>query len=225
MARKLVALIPARGGSRSIPLKNIKPFCGRPLIHWVLEAALKSQSISEVVVTTDSEEIARSCDDFNPKIKIFRRSQESATDEASTELVMLEFAKKRQDFDDLIVIQATSPWIKKDDIDAAYLSFQKTEADSLLTVTRQKFFLWREEKNGLAQPLNYTPQQRPRRQEWGGELVENGAFYITKRDKLLQSQCRLSGKIVVFEMELSYPIELDEQRDWEVLEKLMGRVL
>ena len=173
MTRKLVALIPARGGSRSIPLKNIKPFLGRPLIDWTLDAATNSRSVSEVVVATDSDEIARICGNFyerrdpsryraqdDPKIKIFRRSPESATDEASTEFVMMEFVKRWGDFDDLIVIQATSPWLKSSDIDKAYMHFQSTGADSLVSVSRQKFFIWRQKDDGTAQPLNYNPQQR-----------------------------------------------------------------
>ncbi len=219
---KIVALIPARGGSKKIPLKNIKEFCGYPLIYWVVKAACESSMISEVYVATDSDQIKNTVEKFDfDKLNLISRSEETATDTASTEMLMLEFTRSHQ-FDLLVLIQATSPLLNADDIDSGIRKLSAGGFDSLLSVVRQKRFIWHEQGK-TASPINYNPVLRPMRQQWDGYLVENGAFYITKRINLLESSCRVSGKIGLFEMcEDSY-FELDEPEDWTIMETLKNQ--
>jgi YrbI family 3-deoxy-D-manno-octulosonate 8-phosphate phosphatase len=218
---KIVALIPVRGGSKSIPRKNILPFAGRPLLHWTLDAACECESVEKVFVATEDAEIAAvAAAHGHPKVTVVSRSAVSATDDASTETVLLEFAQA-QTFEHLVLIQATSPLLRSEDLRAGLHSYLEGKADSMLSVVRQKRFIWQRDTTGLFHPLNYHPQHRPRRQHFGGLLVENGAFYITRREALLASRCRISGRILCHEMPEETYLELDEPADWEIAERLL----
>jgi N-acylneuraminate cytidylyltransferase len=216
-----VAYIPARGGSKSIPLKNIRPLAGRPLVYWALKAACECGALDRVFVSTDSKAIAAVVSGFGfPKVEVAGRSAESATDAASTEAGLLEFAKSHE-FEAIALIQATSPLLTAADLDRGFRLFARGDVDSVLSVVRQKRFVWRDSENGYAAPLNYDYLRRPRRQDFEGLLVENGAFYLTGREALLRSGCRISGNIKTVEMPPASYAELDEPEDWPVVESLL----
>jgi len=216
-----VAFIPVRGGSKSIPLKNIKELNGKPLVYWTIKAANDCENIDIIYVSTDSEKIKNVVESFNfSKVKVIGRSPESATDTASTEFVMLEFANNYE-FDNIVLIQATSPLLRTEDLDGGFKLYESS--DSVLSVVRQKRFIWENDEMNNAIPKNYDPFNRPRRQNFDGYLVENGAFYITSRDRLLVSKNRISGKIKAYEMcEESY-LEIDEPSDWIMIEQIMKK--
>jgi CMP-N-acetylneuraminic acid synthetase len=215
-----VAFIPLRGGSKSIPQKNIKLLAGKSLAFWVTEAALAAPSIDKVFVSTDSEEIREVMEQLNhEKLEVIDRSAETATDTASTELAMLEFAENHE-FEDIVLIQATSPFLQSEHLEAALEQYHSQQCDSLFAAVRQKQFIWKDTKQG-AEPLHYDPLHRPRRNEHKGVLVETGAFYITSRAKLVETQCRVSGKTCVYEMPAEFLHELDEPKDWEFAEQLL----
>jgi len=218
--RKAVAFIPARGGSKGIPGKNIKPLAGKPLIGYAIESALAVDSIDHVIISTDSkdiEDVVRNKYSKNNKCQIFHRDITTASDEASTESAMLDFVERTDiEFHDLILIQATSPLVESIHLREGYEKYLSEQLGGLVSVVRQKRFLW--DKKG---PLNYEPTNRPRRQDFDGHLVENGAFYITSREKLLQSKCRISEPYGVYEMPESSYFEIDELTDWAIVEKLI----
>jgi N-acylneuraminate cytidylyltransferase len=223
-----VAFIPVRGGSKSIPLKNIKPICGKPLVYWTLKAACGCRYIDQVYVATDSDKIRETVEGFKigdeaelfSKAVVIDRSPESAADTASTEFAMLEFARNYE-FDNIALIQATSPLLTAEDLDGGFSVFHGRDTDSVLSVVRQKRFNWEIDKNGFASPTNYDVFHRPRRQEFDGYLVENGAFYITSRARLLETKNRLSGNIRAYEMDESTYVEIDEPGDWNIVEMQM----
>lgn len=216
-----VAFVPLRGGSKSIPLKNIKSINGRPLVYWVLDAAIGCSQIDKIVVSTDSDEIREVVSKFqSEKILLLDRSEEVSSDKAKSEEVMLEFACN-YDFKTIILVQATSPLLKTSDLIKGLEKFSQTGIDSVLSAVRQKRFIWSENHLQTYLPVNYNPLNRPIRQEFNGFLVENGAFYITSRKKLLESKCRISGNIEIVEMPDNTYIELDEPEDWVVVEQLM----
>jgi YrbI family 3-deoxy-D-manno-octulosonate 8-phosphate phosphatase len=220
---KTVALIPVRGGSKSIPGKNIKPLAGKPLLHWTLEAAAGCQEIDQVFVASDSEAIRQCARDFgSDKVVAIDRPAETATDTASTESVMLHFAEHNP-FENLVLIQATSPLTTAADLSSAFERWRATGADSLLSVTHEHRFLWQDQGDGTVTAKNYDPVHRPRRQDWKGELVENGAFYICTRQGLLRTKSRLHGKVAYWTMSSKTAVEIDTPEDWEVLEALMQR--
>jgi N-acylneuraminate cytidylyltransferase len=219
---KTVAFIPVRGGSKSIPLKNIKPINGRPLIYWTLDAAVDCNEIDAVIVSTDSQEIKNVVDKYgSPKVKVVSRSEAVSTDTASTESVMIEFARN-YDFENIVLIQATSPLLASGDITNGINKFSEDNIDSVLSVVRQKRFIW-EEKSDVVSAINYDPLNRPRRQDFDGYLVENGAFYVTTRDNLLSTECRISGNIGVVEMFEETYFEIDEPSDWVIVEGLLKK--
>lgn len=225
-----VAFIPVRGGSKSIPLKNIKMMAGHPLVYWTAKAACECKYIDRVYISTDSSEIRNAVDSFTQedtvfsKIELIDRSTESASDTASTEYVMLEFAEK-VDFDNIVLVQATSPLLCFEDLNRGFEEFQKPDADSVMSVVHQYRFNWQYEENGLIHPTNYDVFHRPRRQEFSGYLVENGAFYITSRNRLLSTKNRVSGNIRAVEMPEDTFFEIDEPSDWVMIENLLQRRL
>ncbi|MEO1053527.1 MAG: HAD family hydrolase [Bacteroidota bacterium] len=216
------AFIPARKGSKGIPGKNIKLFCGQPLIYWNLKAIEDCRSIDKVVVATDGDEIEGIVQSFGfSKTEIYIRSENSANDSAPTEQVMLEYLDKAQlsDEDKFVLVQATSPFTQANDFDAAIRKFETEGFDSILSCARMKRFVW--DDNG--QPINYNFKARPRRQDFNGLLMENGAFYINSVGNILSSKNRLSGKIGIYEMPEYTSLELDESSDWIIGEALMRK--
>jgi N-acylneuraminate cytidylyltransferase len=215
-----MAFIPVRGGSRSIPLKNIKIINGQPLLYWTTKAANDSANIDKVVIATDSDDIKRVALNFGlSKISVYNRRMENATDTASTESVMLEYigAEKPAVSDNLILIQATSPLLSTKMIDDMFAGWRKSGADSALSCVRTKRFYWNEDGT----PINYDFRARPRRQEFPGWLMENGACYINSVENVLRDKCRLSGRVYVHEMPGETAVEIDEPSDWIVVEKLL----
>lgn len=219
-----VALIPVRGGSKSIPLKNIREIAGKPLVYWTARAASECDEIDKVYIATDSDRIKEVVENLKlDKVSVIGRSEDSASDTATTESVMLEFAAEYE-FDVITLIQATSPLLTAVDLLGGFCEFYKPETDSVLSVVRQRRFQWEVCVDDFAKPVNYDVFCRPRRQEFQGFLVENGAFYITSKRALLESGNRLSGNIRAFEMDASTYLEIDEPGDWAIIEKqLMDR--
>jgi len=216
-----VAFIPLRGGSKRISFKNIKEIAGKPLAFWVIGAALNCPLIDKVFVSTDSLKIKKKISEINnDKLQIVERSKKTATDNASTESAMLEFAKKYPVFNYIILIQATSPLLENSHLTRGIKKYFSKKYDSLLSVARQKRFIWKE-KNSQVKPVNYNPFKRPFSQDFKGFLVENGAFYITKRENLIESCCRISGKIGAYEMPEETYHELDNYNDWQIIENLL----
>ena len=218
----VVAFIPVRGGSKSIPMKNIRPFCGKPLVFWTARAANEASCVDRVIIASDSRNILDIAETFGlAKLSTYERDPVNAQDSSSTESVMLEYihATKLNDDDVFILVQATSPLTTAQDIDGAFRVFDEGEYDSLLTCSRTKRFFWRQE--GI--PINYDYRTRPRRQDFAGTLMENGAFYISTVKAIRDSGCRLSGKIAVYEMPEYCGVEIDELFDWRLAEGLMLR--
>jgi len=218
---KLVAFIPARGGSKSIPLKNIKEINGHPLVYWAALAAENCSVIDHIYLATDSDKIAQTVKSFGfSKLSVIGRKAETATDRASTESAMLDFAENYE-FEDIVLIQATSPLLAASDLNRGIALYYSPNTDSVLSAVKQKRFNWNVDTNGYAMALNYDIFNRPRRQDFDGYYVENGAFYLTSRKRLLETGNRLSGKIRICEMKEETFYELDEMSDWIVTEQLM----
>lgn len=216
-----VALLPLRGGSRSIPGKNLRHIAGRPLYAWSLEAALASGCFDTIHVASDAAAIR---DDararFGSRIEVIDRAPQNATDTASSEAVMQELLS-RVDCDVLGLIQATSPLTRAEDFRAARARFERDGLDSLLTGVEIKRFFWSHD----GRPLNYDPVRRPRRQDFAGTVMENGAFYFTRRSLLMETGSRLGGRIGVHVMHEESAAELDEPSDWPLVEALLRRRL
>lgn len=217
---KTIAFIPARGRSKGIPNKNIKSFCGRPLIYWVISELSNAKLVDEVIIATDSIEIKRTVESFKlNKVKVYDRDHKNACDTSSTESVMLEYieAETLEDSVNFILVQATSPFTQKVHFEEAISKYEKGNNDSILSCSRIKRFFWSE--SGETQ--NYDYRNRPRRQDFTGQLVENGAIYINSVKNIRLNKNRLSGKIGIYEMPEYSAVEIDEIEDWDMAEKIM----
>ena len=220
-----IAFIPARGGSKSIPLKNIKEINGKPLIYWTSKAAEDAKCVDKIIIATENEKIKETVLNFGfKKLEVYDRDPENARDESSTESVMTEYIKKSDlnPEDNFFLIQATSPLLKSEYIDEMYEEYIKSGSDSIFSGVREKQFHWIETPQGV-NPINYDYRNRPRRQEFRGIIAENGACYINKVKNILRDNCRLSGKITVYEMPPQTRFEIDEESDWIIVEQLMLR--
>jgi len=217
-----IAFIPARGGSKSIPKKNIKLLCQKPLIFWVISSLQETPEVDEIVLATDSDEIEKTVSNFKfSKIRIFRRSEENAQDTSTTESVMLEYIKQSSLVNDdiFILAQATSPLTESRHFSEALYSYKINNYDSLLTCVKNLRFFW----NADGTSINYNYQKRPRRQEFEGQLMENGAFYINRIGNIKRSKNRLYGRIGIYLMPEYTSIEIDEPEDFLIAEKLMKK--
>lgn len=215
----VVAFIPARSGSKSIPEKNIKLFCGRPLIFWTLKA-LQYSNVDQIVVATDSEDIKRIVDSFAfSKVMVYDRDASNAQDTSSSESAMLEYINMStlSDDDVFMLVQATSPFTQKEHFNQGLETLNKH--DSVLSCIVAKRFFWRED--GVA--LNYDIDNRPRRQDFQGSLMENGAFYISRVSSIKKSKNRISGSIGLYAMPEYTYIEIDELEDWIIAESIMKK--
>jgi YrbI family 3-deoxy-D-manno-octulosonate 8-phosphate phosphatase len=214
-----VGVIPLRSGSKGIPGKNKKELVGRPLYSWALSEALES-ALDRIIVYSDDEEIleeVRLRYDAAGKAIAMRRPDHTASDGASTESALIELSRQIDyDFETLALIQATSPLTRASDIDRALAAVTSDGYDSSLTVVREKRFHWTDD----GQPLDYDPAARPRRQDFRGQLTENGAVYVTTREAFVRSGSRLSGRIATIEMDAESLVEIDEKTDWPLIEAL-----
>ncbi|MBT3611426.1 MAG: acylneuraminate cytidylyltransferase [Flavobacteriales bacterium] len=213
----VIAFIPARGGSKSIPGKNIKDFCGKPLIYWNLFALEKSELIDEVIVASDSEKIFKKVEEFNfSKVKLYKRSAENAQDHSTSEAIMLEYINyaKLAPTDTFMLVQATSPFTRTEDFNNGLKLMNKY--DTVFACAKIKRFIWN--KDGI--PLNYDHNNRPRRQDFDGTFMENGAFCISSVSDIIYHNNRISGNIGICEMEEYTFVEIDEVEDWIMAEQL-----
>ncbi|MDB2389514.1 acylneuraminate cytidylyltransferase [Flavobacteriaceae bacterium] len=216
---KSIGFIPLRKGSKGIVNKNKRRLLGRPLFTWVLGEAIQSQ-LDEIFVFTDDESIisyVNSEYQYTKKVRAILRGDENAQDESTTESAILEFTEMiNYDFDTLCLLQATSPFTKTEDIDNGIRKLGEG-LDSVLSVVNLKRFAW--DKTG--NPLNYSLNMRPRRQDFEGLLMENGAIYLTTRANFHRNKNRLGGKIGMIEMRENSFHELDSLSDWIVAENLI----
>ena len=217
---KKVAVIPLRAGSKGIPGKNKRKLMGRPLFQWVLSEAIFSD-LDKIYVFTDDLEILEQVKNeyhWTTKVEGIKRSEESATDKASTEFAMLEVAGRiESDFDIFCLLQATSPLTTKEDINNCLQKVEQENYDSALTVVETKRFIW----SGDGKSLNYDYLKRPRRQDFNGLLIENGAVYAANKETFTENRNRLGGKIGIVTMPEDTLTEIDEISDWVILEKLI----
>lgn len=218
---KKVAIIPLRKGSKGIPGKNKKKMLGRPLFSWVLGAAIFSD-LDQVYVFTDDEEILKFISKeyhWTSKVKGLLRNDENANDTASTESAMVEFAEKiNHDFDVLCLLQATSPLTTSQDINNALFKITNEGKTSALSVVKTHRFTW----NTDGTPQNYDVFNRPRRQDFAGLLMENGAVYVTTKDAFAKTKNRVSETIGLVEMSEETLMEIDSLSDWTIIENLLA---
>ena len=222
---KIHAVILARGGSKGIKNKNLKYLNGKPLIYWTIKACKISSKIEKVWVSSDDKKILSISKKYGADIII--RPNKISKDSSSSEEGWLHSAKllkKKFDIQNLIVLQATSPFRKKSDLDLAIKKFQEVKCDSLFSATELKsHFTWTVSNKKILPDYN-SNLQRKNRQNIAERLIENGSFYIFSLNKFLTSKKRLFKKVNYYKQDLFSEFEIDEKNDLEVA-KMIFRYL
>ena len=209
---KILSVIPARGGSKGIRLKNLVRLDGKPLLHYTVKASLESKLVNRTVVSTDNKKIAEQAKKLGAEVII--RPKRLSTDESILEPVIqhvLDFLKSKKKYrpDIVVLLQNTSPLRSSEYIDGALSLLIKKKYDSVLSGYPWQVFSWKVKSDSSIIPYSYNPQNRSRRQESGERVLENGAIYATTSSAFKKSQCRISGKVGFYTMpmELSYDVD------------------
>jgi CMP-N,N'-diacetyllegionaminic acid synthase len=225
---KTLFLIPARGGSKGIPGKNIKLLAGKPLISYSIEAAKEVASIQDICISTDSEEIKKTSEKYGIKVP-FIRPYEISTDDASSEEVMKHavdfYSKAGKHYDTLALIQPTSPLRTAQHIKSAMKSFNKSTDDMVVSVCETKsnpyYVLFEEDNGGL---LHKSKQGSfTRRQDCPKVYELNGAIYIININSLKEKGIKNFDRIKKFEMDRLSSVDIDDEIDWYLAEKLLNK--
>ncbi|MBU2547610.1 MAG: acylneuraminate cytidylyltransferase [Proteobacteria bacterium] len=216
---KTVAIIPARGGSKGIPGKNIMDFCGRPLLSWSIVQAREALSVERVYVSSDDREIlevARSSG-AEPIVRPEALASDTASSESALDHALEVVASREGSAPDIVVfLQATSPLREPEDIDGAVRELTAAEADSLFSMAvLDDFCLWTR-KGGELQGLSYDPLNRGRRQDRPPLYLENGSIYVFRPRTLSVYGNRLGGRLAMFEMPFWKSCEIDKPEDVDI---------
>lgn len=222
--RNIVAIILARGGSKSIPKKSIMNFCGKPLITWTILRALESKYINHVFVTTEDKEIAKIAADYD--VTIINRPAKLATDTATAESALLhaiDEIEKNIEIEFVVYPQITSPLREEQDIDNAILQFTNDKVDSLFSASTLKDICAWEKTNTDLKSITFDYKNRGRRQEWREYYLENGSIYIFKPQIIKENNNRFGGKMAIYPMSPWKSYEIDEPEDIEICEYFMHK--
>ena len=219
-----IAIIPARGGSKGIPGKNIRELNGKPLIVYSIENALQAKTVDRVVVSTDDEKIVEVAQAAGAEV--IKRPSGISGDTASSEealLHALDFLRKNEAYspDLLVFLQCTSPLTTAEDIDGTVQKLLQDSADTSLAVAPFHYYLWSENAFAEAKGINHEKTSRPLRQERENQFVETGAVYVMRAQKFLQAKHRFFGKTVMHVMPAERCWEIDDPIDWPVAEAML----
>ncbi|HEX3129953.1 MAG TPA: acylneuraminate cytidylyltransferase family protein [Thermoanaerobaculia bacterium] len=219
---KVLGLIPARGGSKGIPGKNVRPLGGRPLLAWTAEAALAARRLSRVVLSTDDEaiaEVGRQCGLDVP----FLRPAELARDDTPTLPVVRHALEELKGFDAVCLLQPTSPFRRDEDIDACIAMLEERDLDAVVSVLpvpaeHNPHWVYFED-GGLLRLATGEEQPIPRRQELPPAFHRDGSVYVTRREVVMRGSLygrRLGGYVMP-----KAGVNLDTPADWERAERLL----
>ena len=224
---RFLGLIPARGGSKGIPHKNLVPLAGKPLIQYTIDAALNCRSLDRVILSTDDEKIAEY--GLHAGVEVpFMRPAELATDEASTRVVQrhaLQWCKADEGElpEALVTLQATSPLRTTQHIDEAVQRFQKEKADSVLGVTPVQDHPYEVvgfSKGGMIRAME-RPAHVVRRQQYPLFYKINGAIYITRSSILIAQDAGYGERVFEYEMDWDESVDIDSFNDLQVADTML----
>jgi CMP-N,N'-diacetyllegionaminic acid synthase len=222
---EVLGIIPARGGSKGVPQKNIRILAGKPLIVWTIEAAQAAETVSRLVVSTDDEKIAMVAREAGAEV--IQRPTHLAEDTSPTEPAIfhaLEMLKGEQGYEPeaVALLQCTSPLRGADIIDLGVRKLFATGCDAVMTVTRvQHWYLAGTIKDEDVFVPEYDYQRRPRSQEMPEKYRENGALYVTRVSALYRYGNRLGGDVRVVVMDALRSIDIDTLEDFLLAEEVM----
>jgi N-acylneuraminate cytidylyltransferase len=220
---EILAIIPARGGSKGIRNKNTKLLASKPLIAYAIESACKAR-LDRIIVSTDNEKIAAISTKMGAEI--IWRPEDISGDSASSETALLHavnYLEKSEGYqaDILVMLQCTSPLTLPEDIDGTIQTLLDTNADSALAVTPFHYFIWQTDKNGCAVGINHKKEVRLLRQQNNQQYLETGAVYVMRLPEFKEAKHRFFGKTSIYIMPPERCLEIDEPSDLSIAEFLI----
>jgi len=216
MAYDLVGLVPMKGHSERVPNKNIRPFNGKPLYHWVVRALLGSGVIDRVLINTDSERILEEAPTLDPRVEVVKRPEELRGDFVPMNDILL------HDIDyiesgSFLQTHSTSPLLSAETVGGAVERYRAAKgSDSLFTVTRLQTRLW----SPIGEAINHNPDELIRTQDLDPIYEENSGMYIFRPDVLRERKNRIGYHPVMFEMDPVEACDIDGELDFKVAEFL-----
>ncbi len=222
--KEILGIIPARGGSKGIPKKNIRQLAGHPLIAYTIDQALESKLITRLVVSTDDDRIARTSRHYGAEI--IKRPDKISGDSASSESALLHAVAILEETEgyvpDLIVfLQCTSPLTLAEDIDGTINCLLNEKSDSAFSATPFHYFLWKKTGSGDVIGINHDKAKRLPRQESPIQYLETGAVYVMRTPGFVKAKHRFFGKTSLYEMPLERCFEIDDLIDMKIAEILL----
>lgn len=223
---KVIAIIPARKGSKGIPSKNSKLIAGKPLIAWTIEAALDSKFIDEILVSTDCLKVKKVAEGYGLKVPRFRPDYLSEDETPSSSVILFELEDKGQ-YDIICMLQPTSPLRTSMDIDASFEIYNRSDANVLVSVVEDKHspywsFQLQGEHLKSVFPLS---QINKRRQDLPKTYSLNGAIYIADIELYKKEKSFLTAGTIPYIMPFDKSIDIDDFRDFEIAEQLLSKNL
>lgn len=226
---RTIGIIPARGGSKSIPRKNIRLLGGKPLLQYTADAALRAQRLYRVILSTDDEEIADLGKQFGLEVP-FLRPMELAQDTTPTLPVIqhaVQFLKKQGDwFDAVCLLQPTNPFRSSDVIDACIEILEKRNADTVVTILPvpleyNPHWVYFEQENGFLHLSTGEEVPIARRQDLPPAFHREGSVYVTRCDIIMEQGILYGKHMIGYLMDPKHSVNIDSTADWERAESLL----
>ena len=220
---RLLGLIPARGGSKGVPRKNVREIAGKPLITWTVEAARACQRLSSVIVSTDDEEIAAAARDAGAQVPFLRPSELASDTATSLAVVEHALAAQREPIDAVVLLQPTSPLRTSADIDMVLDIAERTAAPSVVSVyaaNQHPLAMYAMDGDGRLRP--YAAGEKPgRRQDMPPIFLANGAIYFARCEWLLAGRTFIGSETIGYLMPAERSVDIDTPLDWRLAELLL----
>jgi len=227
MTKRILSIIPARGGSKGIPKKNIINLAGRPLIAWSIEASLNSEYITKTIVSSDDKEILDISLEYGAEI--INRPKNLSDDNANSESAVLHAINHLKDieeaFDIIILLQPTSPLRDSIDIDSAFKELFSSNASGLISVSNcdnKILKAFTKNEQGYIEGISNNSYPYMRRQDLPKTYMSNGAMYIINTNAFIKNNGFYSKKMIPFIMSADKSIDIDTYKDLEEIEKLIS---
>ena len=218
---EILAVIPARGGSKGIPRKNVRLMAGKPLIYYAIYNAQKCELVTDVVVTSDDEEIRRIAEGYD--VYVLERNSELARDAVTLDPVIFDAVcqmeqLKKKKYDVVITLQPTSPVLRMETLREALREFIDTGKETVISAVNKPHLTWSKNDDGFY-PLY---EERLNRQQLPPNYLETGAFLITKRE-FVTVESRMGNCVTLYEIPEEESVDIDSAYDWIVCEKILNR--
>jgi CMP-N-acetylneuraminic acid synthetase len=216
--QKVIAIVPMRGDSKRVPGKNTRPLAGKPLFHHIVETLARAESVSRVVVDTDSDELWAEVEERFPEVQLLRRPEPLAGDFASAHEIVRNTVEQLEG-EHFLQTHSTNPLLSAETVDRAVAAYfaGRPEHDSLFTVTAfyKRFF------TAGGEPVNHDPRGIVRTQDLEPVLEENSCLYVFDRDTILDRRMRIGERPQLFRMEAAESVDIDDEVDLVIAQAIL----